>query len=327
MATPSARVVQDQVFAGARGAQDAITLGLGDRIYAGVRAIGDSAHGADLVHSYQSRMATERARDQYDAAHFGAARTVGQVVGTGAQIAALGPLEGLVAGGARIVQATPMIAREVAMLGGAGGAAGIGGQALSDLARGRPGSIGDYVGAGIGGATGALAARGGQAGRAGAFGGAATSVVQGLANGRAPSIDKARDGALAGGAFGVAGGMAGRWGSDNLTNKVKERIGEDFSRLRTWARGDQTAAGPKRREYLAGGGWTVPDQRTNRGLVESDIVESKFGRAAQLSKRQRQAYAALPNYRVDHTLPRDVGVVFGLPAAEFGYRQSPPDRD
>lgn len=318
---PVIREAADQFLAGAHGAQDALTFGLGDHLYAGARALDDAAHGADLRSAYGSRMGAERSRDQYDAAHYGTARTVGQVVGTGVQIAALGPMEGLVAGGARIAQATPLIAREVAMLSGVGGAAGVGGQVVSDVARRRAGSFGDYVGAGIGGALGALVSRGGRAGYAGAVGGAATSVAQDLANLRAPSLNRAREAASVGGAFGVAGGLAGRAWSDALPNAAKEELGEAFSRLRTWARGDETAAGPKSREYLDRGGWTVPDQRSYRGSLPRDIVESKFGRSAVLSKRQRQAYEQpLPNYRVDHTLPRDIGVALGFPAAELEYQ-------
>lgn len=310
----------DQVLAGARGAQDAITFGFGDNAYAGARAIVDAAQGQQFGAAYGRRKAVERDRDRYDAAHFGAARTSGKVLGTAAQIAALGPLEGMALGGARIAQATPLIAREVAVLGGVGGGAGVAGQAMSDVASGRIGSIGDYVGAGIGGTVGALASRSGNAGYAGAAGGVATSVAQDLAKLRVPSVDKARDAALIGGGLGAAGGVAGRIWSDRLSRAFKERLGEDASRVRTWARGDRTATGPKKREYLKGGGWTVPDQRTFRGGVPADIVESKFGRSAILSRRQNQAYQQpIIGYRVDHTLPRDIGVLVGLPLAEFGY--------
>lgn len=322
-----ARSTADQVLAGARGAQDAVTFGLGDRAYAGARAIADAAQGQRLGRAYSQRMADEQARDRYDATHYGAARTTGKVLGTAAQIAALGPVEGLVAGGARIAQATPLIAREVAVLGGVGGGVGVAGQAVSDVARRRVGSVGDYVGAGIGGTVGALASRGGHAGYAGAAGGAATSVAQDLANLRAPSFDRARDAALTGGVLGTAGGVAGRAWSDKLPTAVKERLGEDASRVRTWARGDRTATGPKQREYLEGGGWTVPDQRTFKGEIASDIVESKFGRSARLSKRQTQAFEQpLLKYRVDHTLPRDIGALIGFPLAELGRPQGAPKR-
>lgn len=312
----------DQVLAGARGAQDAFTFGAGDHLYAGALALGDAARGADLRGAYEGRIAAERKRDRYDAEHYRTARAVGQVIGTGAQVAALGPAEGLVAGGARIAEASP----EIAVLGGAGAAAGVGGQAISDVSRGKVGSVGDYVGAGLGGTVGALASRGGRAGYAGAAAGAATSLAQDLLNGRVPSVDKARSAALAGGVMGTAGGMLGRSWSDELPIKAKELIGERFSRLRTWARGDETRVGPKSREYLEEGGYTVPDQRTYRGSTPRDIVESKFGRKAALSRRQRQAYEQpLSNYRVDHSLPRDPGVLIGFPLAEYGYDRARED--
>lgn len=332
-ARPSRSLVQqgvDEALAGARGAQDAFSFGLGDRAYAGGRALVDAAQGADLGDAWRERMATERARDQYDAQRYGVARTVGQVVGTGAQIAALGPAEALFAGGTRIAQATPLIAREVAALGGAGGVAGVGGQVISDLSQGRVGSLGDYGGAAVGGVVGALAARSGRAGHAGAAMGATTSLAQDAFNGNlsADSIDKTRSAALAGGVFGTVGGMAGRRWSDGLSRKEKELLGEDFSRLRTRAAGDTTVVEKKKAaEVLRDGGRTIPDQRTLRNGLPHEIVESKFGRFARLSKRQKQAYEQpLPNYRVDHALPRDVGVVVGLPAAGYGSQSSRSDQ-
>ena len=313
--------VGDQLLAGARGAQDAFTFGLGDKLYAGARALDDVAHGADLFNSYGSRMDAERARDQYDVIHYRPARIAGQIVGTGAQIAVSGPLEGMVAGGARLAQATPLIAREIAMLGGVGGAAGVGGQAISDMARRRVGSVGDYLGAGFGGAIGAFVSRAGRAGHAGAAAGAATSVAQDVANFGLPSIDRARAAASAGGAFGLVGGVAGRAMSNALSRSTKGALGEDFSRVRTWARGDTTATGPKSREYLDGGGWTFPDQRSYRGSTLQNIIESKFGLKAALSKRQTQAFRQpLPKYRVDHALPQDVGGLIGFPIAQYGYQ-------
>ena len=314
--------VGDQLLAGGRGAQDAFTLGLGDRAYAGGRAIGDAIGGRDFGRAYEGRMAAERARDQYDAAHYGGARTTGQLLGLGAQVAALGPMEGAFVGAARIPQATALLGREVAALGGMGATAGLGGQAVSDLARGHPDSIGDYIGAGLGGAAQALASRSGRAGYAGAVGGAATSVAQDLANLRRPSIEKARDAAAVGGLFGSAGGWIGRTESSSMSRSAKENLGEDFSRVRTFLRGERTAAGPKSREYLQGGGFTIPDQRTYRGVTPKDIVESKFGDSARLSRRQRQAYnEPILSYRIDHTIPADVGAIFGFPMAGYGYQR------
>jgi hypothetical protein len=96
---------RNQAAAGWRGATDALTFGLDDRASAGAKALWDAAHGADIGQAYQSHIADERAQDQYDAQHYGLARTAGQLIGTGTGIALTGPLEGAVAGGMRISQA------------------------------------------------------------------------------------------------------------------------------------------------------------------------------------------------------------------------------
>lgn len=306
---------RDEALAGGNGAQDAFTFGVGDRAYAGARALADAARGGDLARSYAHHYAGTQALDAYDEAHHSIARTVGQIAGTGAQIAALGAAEGLLAGGARIKQATPLIMREIAAIGGGGVGVGVGGQAISDLANRHLSSSSDYAGAGVGGAAGALTARGGRAGHAGAAMGAATSLAQDAFNGRVPSIDNARRAALVGSALGTVGGLVGRGWSDKLSRKEKENLGEDFSRLRTWMRGDQTQPVGKAAEHLIGGGYTIPDQRTLGG----ELVESKFGRFAGLTRRQKQAYdQPLLNYRVDHTLPRDVGVFAGFLPSAYG---------
>lgn len=333
-ATPGVRA---QVGAASRGALDAVSFGVADRVHAGWDALGDQAKGQQFGSSYAARMAQERARDAYDAKHFGPARITGQVLGTGAQVLALGPLEGLAVGGSRIVQATPLIAREVGVLGAAGAGSGILEQGVSDLISRKPSSLGTYAGSALGGTVGALAARSGQAGYSGAASGVATSVAQDVFNGRPISIDGARNAAALGGGFGVAGGLVGRVGSNRLPSSnslrkgvepprlTKETLGESFSRVRTAARGETTGVGGKRREYLRGGGYTYPDQRTFRDGVPVGLIESKFGLTAELSKRQTQAFMEdLAGYRVDHKLPRDVGVLFGVPMAGFGYQTSRP---
>ena len=314
------RRAADEGLAGARGAQDAFTFGLGDRAYAGVRSILDASHGEDLGKAYARRMAVERSRDSYDAHHHGVARTVGQVLGTGAQIAATGALGGaalgavrVAQGGVRMAQASPLIAREIAVLGAGGAAIGAGGQAVNDITQRRLSSPGDYVGAGVGGVVGALTARTGRAGHVGAAEGVTTAVTQDLLNGRRPSLERAQNAARAGATLGALGGVVGRIGSNRMSNAAKERLGEDVSLLRTWARGDKTVSVKKTRAPLLNQKYTYPDQRSNKQLIEP-----KFGLHAKLSDRQLEAYQQLKNYRVDATLPKDVGVAFALPAATFG---------
>ena len=312
-----------QFGAGARGAGDALTFGLADNASAGVRALLDG--GLDgAAQRYQSNMDEERAQDRYDEAHYGGARTAGQVAGTVAQIAALGPMDGLVAGGVRLAETAPMIAREAAVLGGGGGALGVGNQALSDFQARRLGTLGDYAGAGAGGAFDALASAKFGPGKGGAIGGAATSMLQDVFNGRNVSVSDARRAALAGQVLGGTAGMAGRKLSDSLSILDKGRLGEDLSKVRTWARGDSTLPGAKRSVRLADGRRTIPDSRTKAG----ELVESKFGRGADLTTNQRAAFhQPLSGFRVDHFLPADIGAIFGLPAGLLALPHSRADRD
>lgn len=137
--------------------------------------------------------------------------------------------------------------------------------------------------------------------------------------------------------MGAGGGILGRTSSNalassrNLPSKgpkgvfTKEELGEDFSKLRTRVRGDRTKEVSKSRQYLQDGKHTYVDSRSYRGAPTSpdrELIESKAGMTARLSDRQREARAQFPNYRVDHALPRDAGVVFGFPAAMAGYQTS-----
>ncbi len=189
----------EQLLAGARGAQDALTLGAGDHIYAGARALADAVGGQDLRAAYKTRIAAERARDRYDAEHYRTARNAGKIIGTAAGLAALGPADALLAGGLRMAEAAPMVAREIGVLGGVGGAFGVGGQAISDFQRQELGTLGDYAGAAAGGATAALASVRLGPGQASAMGGAVTSVAQDALNGRPISLEKVGRASLAGG--------------------------------------------------------------------------------------------------------------------------------
>lgn len=298
-----------QFQAGVRGASDALTFGLGDHVSAGLGAAIDWTGGEDPRDAYARRIAAERASDLYDAQHYGAARLTGQVVGTGAQLMIFAPAAG-VSGGVRVAQATPLIAREVAALGGVGGALGLGEQAVSDLFQGRIGSVGDYAGAATGGVVGALAGRTGSATGSSAAAGVVTSVAQDLLNGRPVSPERALEAAQISGTLGGVAGRNGRAAFDRLANDQKENIGERVSQIRTASRGDRTVSTDKRRYYLDRGGYTYPDQRTASG----QLVESKAGRSARLSHSQRAAHAQPGlDYRVDHVIPADAGVVVGLP--------------
>ena len=321
-------VLWDNGRAFGSGLVDAITFDLADPAGSVGGAAWDKLHGKSFADSYKARMAAKAAQDTYDREHYGIARGVGEVGGTALALLGAAPLEGW-ALSARIAETTPLILREYAALTGAGAAAGVGGQVISDVGRGRPGSPGDYAGAAVGGAVGGALAPGGRAVVSGAAMGAATSLAQDAFNGRLDSgwFDRTMSGARVGGAFGAVGGRFGRQEAQALPGQIKgpaveqtskELLGEDFSKLRTWARGEKTIPMKKKTRQVVSGGHTKPDQRTMLNGVEKDLVESKFGKSARLKKRQREAYAELPNYRVDHTLPQDVGVLQGVPLSLLG---------
>lgn len=308
----------DQTLAAARGAQDAFTLGLGDRAYAGGRAFIDAAHGADLGDAWRSRWATEQARDQYDAKNFRTARTVGEIAGTGLGLVALGPLDAALAGGVRIAQAAPMIAREAAIIGGIGAGGGVLVQAVTDVQRRRPGSVGDYVGSAAGGAVAALASARGRPGQAGAIGGATTSVLQDTLNGQPVDWGGASRAALAGGYVAAPIGLAGRAYSGGLPPVAKGDLGDFAGRVRTTANFRKPVPGGER-VRLKSGKVTVLDEGASTGWMS----EQKFGDGVRrLSPNQLEAYNQFGDrYRVDHFLPRDVGAVVAYPFGQLGYHE------
>ena len=307
----------DQTLAAARGAQDAFTLGLGDRAYAGGRVLIDAAHGADLGDAWRSRWATEQARDQYDAKNYRTARTVGEIAGTGLGFVALGPLDAALAGGVRIAQAAPMIAREAAVLGGIGAGGGVVSQTMTDLQNRRLGSVGDYVGSAVGGTTAALASARGRPGQAGAIGGATTSMVQDVLNGRPVDWRDASRAALAGGYASAPFGLAGRMYSKGLPIVAKGHLGDFGGRVRTMANFRKPIPGGER-VRLASRKVTVLDEGSSKGWMS----EQKFGEGAKLSPNQLEAYNQFGDrYRVDHFLPRDVGSIVAYPFGQIGYHE------
>jgi hypothetical protein len=348
------RNLKDQSAAAAHGAGDAFTFGLADKASAGIRAIVDSGGELDAVSDlYREKIAGEREQDRYEAENFGGARAVGQVAGTVAQMAALGPLGeaaqlarlgsalgravqvnrigsaiGRAANAAmpemriaalgpagRLQSAARMIPSEYAVLGGAGAVTGAGSQAFGDIARGSWSSPGDYLGATGGGALEALAATKMGVGSAGAIGGATTSILQDAANGEDISF---RNAAISGGVGAVASGVAGHSTSqhaDAQTVRSKMSIGEELSKLRSWIRLDPPKAGPHR-EHLSKS-YTVPDHRAQSGLVEA-----KFGPTPILSDQQNRARVERmlsDGYRVDHFLPEDIGKLIGIPIGQLIY--------
>jgi len=163
--TPSAvREVGAQAAAAGRGAWDAVTLGVGDHVVAGIGAVGDALGGGDFNKGYGKRIQEEHALDARDARQYGVARSAGQIAGTVAPILVLGPAEGALLG-VRMAETTPLIARELASLGGVGAAVGAGTQVVLDTVNGRRSTGDDVAGAAVGGpvgmAAGNIAARSG----------------------------------------------------------------------------------------------------------------------------------------------------------------------
>ena len=307
-----------------QGLQDDATFGLGDQAYSVLGALWDKAHGGSFSDAYKERIAYERQRDQWYADHYGKTRTGGKLTGTALQLLAGAPAEVAAKLGSRIPQATALLKREIGAVAAVSGATGAGTQWLADKATGHKSSIGDYVGAGIGGVAETPFLLAGKPGAAGAVNGAVTSFAQDLLNGHAPSLGKAADAASLGTAIGARAGQVGRTVSNAASRATKEKMGEIGARLRTLSRWDTTATTDKTRLYLKNGKFTLPDNRTTSG----QNVEAKFGLQARLSPNQRLAHLQPGlNYRVDHVLPRDVGAILGLPSAQFsdGYLKNYDD--
>lgn len=340
----------NQLIAGAEGVWDGISWDQGDKVSAGIGALWDAAHGIPLDEAYPQRIAHEKARDQYYDQHYPTARTVGEVGGALVPIPGAGPLalaklatkagrfakfaetlEHAARAGERIKQASRLTGRERLAATGAGALWGSGGQLYSDAMTGHFSSPRDYLAAMGGGALQAQLSLRGRPVMAGAGGGAATSVLQDVVNGRPVSLVNAAEAAGAGGAAGKIGDVIGRnrfyyhvpregpraWHVVANNNQAKAAMGEQLSKLRTRIAGDRTASTEKRKLPLTGGGHTVPDQLTSIG----HYIESKAGLFARLTKRQLQAYLELGSkYRVDHLLPHDIGTLYGFIAAQGGFR-------
>lgn len=204
------------------------------------------------------------------------------------------------------------------MLGGVGAGGGVLGQAVTDLQNRRLGSVGDYVGATIGGTTAAVASARGRPGQAGVIGGATTAVVQDVLNRRAVDWSDASRAALAGGYVAAPFGLAGRRFSEGLPPVAKGELGDLGGRVRTMA---------NFRKPLPGGEWVKLDNGKvtvlDEGISTGKMSEQKFGRGVRgLSPNQLQAYNQFGDrYRVDHFLPRDVGAVVAYPFGQIGYHE------
>jgi hypothetical protein len=109
--------------------------------------------------------------------------------------------------------------------------------------------------------------------------------------------------------------------SSRLPIRVKGKLGEVMSEVKTIVKRDRVDERQVRKDVL--GGYTVADHVTKGGK----IVEAKFGPAASLTNRQRQAQREYgPLYRVDRWLPKHVGYVTGTIGAGAGATEQAVDR-
>jgi hypothetical protein len=188
-------------------------------------------------------------------------------------------------------------------------------EAISNLAAGgRRASLGDSLGAAVGGVAGALALPFGPA-KAGAVQGAVASAAQDYLNGAPVSAERAGEGALLGHLFGGLAGIGGRKISNDLPMKAKGRLGEFLGEARSTMNGRRRRFDPKGRDHdESKTDYWYPD-----GTSGDVRFEDKFGSGAKLSPNQARAQGRLgPNFWLNSFVPSDVGKAAGVPAAATG---------
>ncbi len=332
-----------------RGALDSLPLEAGNYGPAAVYAVAHGDFWNDPVGAFQEGLDLQRGQDRYDTAVHHGARTTGKVIGTGTQVAALGP--SLLAGArmGRLAEAAPMLGREFVALGGTGAGVGTLVQAASDkILRGKTSSLADLAGAALGGGTAALSVITGNPGIIGASAGGATSFAQDVFNGRIKSyddgltaLDHAADAASDGNVLSVVPGVAvarhiraapsfspnalplvAKLGLRGASKKV---LGETLSPIRTLARGGTTLPVrdvrlPLSRGYFEADSVTVPWL----GRRVGELVESKMG--SKLRPAQRRGHEEYLNHRVDSFVPNDVGALIEFPLGLGAYQIDPAGR-
>ncbi|HEX3886623.1 MAG TPA: hypothetical protein VHW05_03925 [Phenylobacterium sp.] len=313
-ATPVANVL-GRLEAAGRGAEDAVLLGHGDDVEAGLRSIPSLFSGAPIGSSYEDFLKQAQDQDSYDQAHYPLSRGLGEAAGTGlALIGTDGAAAAMVPrfatfSAARVMPALTNLERGRLALGGAG--VGLLGQDATDLLSGHPSGWRDYVGAALGGAT--IGATGGRLGAvpAAALGGGVTSSADGLLSGQVDPTGVEHS-MVAAGYLGGGGQVAGEIGSNALDFRDKGKLGEWLSDAKSFFQGNPVAATQVVR-YLPGGGRTVLD-----GVLTNNVdglpyeTESKFGPTARLRKNQRVYQAQNPGLvRNDYWMPSHVGQLVG----------------
>jgi len=200
---------------------------------------------------------------------------------------------------------------------GAGGAAGVTGQAVSDVVSQRKSSLRSYAASAVGGAADSVGTIYFGPARGGALGGAVGSAADDAFNGRVPSIVRMSEGAAAGSVVGKTAGALGALGVhtlpglNNVKGLRKGPVGEALSEMRSRLESEGVAR--RQRPFKVTKSYTRVDHRTKTGRP----VEAKFGFEADLSPAQILAWKELPNYRIDHFLPEDIGKLLALPLTSF----------
>lgn len=313
-AAPNPSPSGERAAAAFHGFSDGATFGAGDRASALVHAgLPGDGHWSDRYHEQMEGL---RGQDAYDQAHYPMTRTTGQVAG--AVATAFTPV-GMEAGALKAASYVPKAARFVkgatatkritplarglgdharwsAITAGGGGAMGVGGQVVSDLAAGRRSSPGSYAAAAVGGATDGMGTVYLGPVRGGALGGAVSAAADDAFNGRRPSLVRISEGAAVGSVMGKGLGALGTFRAHALPGRnssVKELrkgpLGEAMSEVRSHLEGegviDRQSKTPVSRSY------TKVDHVTRTGRP----VEAKFGFASWVCQLDERANLSRPS--------------------------------
>jgi hypothetical protein len=305
----------DPINAGARGAVDAATFGLGDKYEAAKVATKGLFSGKDWGDTYQEARQKQEAADDYDREHHPFARAAGGTIGAVGSIAMTG-------GASAPARMMPYVSRAVgnggravmahvgphAAIAGAGATTSVGSQMAADwplfVATGRVKDPGDYIDTAVGGAVGGLATayRGP---RAGAVASALSEEAMRGARTGEFSLENVQQNAVLGAHAARAGDLWGRSQVDKLDFRQKGKLGEAMSEIKTYVAGQEPAGYRKKRK-------TSVSHTYLDSITDADLwIESKFGRGAQLSDNQKAALREFDNYRVDWWEKPDVGKVSG----------------
>lgn len=346
----AARETADQLGAGANGAFDAATFGVGDKIIAAAVAADAMRRGGDAADHYKAVRKQQLAQDAYDEAHRPLARNIGGAVGTLAPIIATGGLGAAPMVGIRAASYAPRLASlSTRLVKGAGpqaaiavggAATSVSGQTAADLAAGKMSSPAAMVSSALGGGLGAFATARGSPQAGAAVQAMVTHSAHRLMTGKPVSVEDMAKDAIVGAALGRFGDQQGRNWSNNLPSSKhnkggrltsKEELGETFGRVHTFLRGERTTASQSRRSTT--GGTTVVDRITENRFPFLRAIErfneDKFGYWTRPTKRQLELMAAHPDrYQINRYTPHDVGkATGGVPGLFASQAASREDED